>query len=227
MKLPERLTAAFFPTRCAFCGRVQPPGKTCCDACEAALPRILPPVCPSCGWQKKDCRCLGAKHPFTRIAAPFYYEGIVRRGIWQFKFRNRPSSARRFGEEIASAVRREYEGVCFDGVLFVPLSKRGLRERGYDQARLVAEEAARQLHLPLLAGLIKCAEIKAQHTLPLRERRGNVIGAYRYEGKPLGGLRLLLIDDISTSGATLGECAKVLRLAGAKEVYAAAIALRR
>lgn len=227
MKLLKRLGTALFPTRCAFCGRVQPSEKTCCDSCEAALPRILPPVCPSCGMQKKDCRCRGAKHRFTRLTAPFYYEGIVRRGIWLFKFRGRPSAARRFGEEITRAVCREYAGIAFDGVTFVPLSKKGLRERGYDQARLIAEVTARQLHLPLLTGLVKCANIKTQHTLPLQERRGNVVGAYRYEGDSLAGLRLLLIDDISTSGATLNECAKMLRLAGAKEVYAAAIALRR
>jgi len=174
------------------------------------------------------CTCGGASLWYNGLTAPFYYEGPARDAIARFKFRQRPKYAEFFAKAMASAVATRQYLPYIDAIVFVPLSTNALRRRGYNQSALLAERIGSLLRKPVLkTALVKTADNLEQHKLNRTDRANNVLGVYRMGACPVSDARLLLIDDISTTGATLNECAKVLRQAGAQSVIAAVIAITR
>lgn len=165
------------------------------------------------------CRC-HRSYAFERCVAPFYYEGNARNGLILFKFRGRVSSASIFAEEMAHVVRREYGTAPGDLIAYVPMTKQAVRKRGYNQSRLLAIELSKQLEVPFFDNvLVKCREHNPQHTVGMRERWSNVMGAFSVEQENLvRGKRVLLVDDVMTTGATLDQCARMLKNAGAQSV---------
>lgn len=212
-KLAAWLLDLLFPPKCPFCGKVQ--DKTgICPECDRALPRA----------EGKDREQLLADK--LRCVSPLWYEGIVREGILAFKFRGRSGAAEVLGEELARCAAEEYAGE-FDTVTWVPVSRKRLRKRGYDQARLLAEASCRQWGVPAAELLRKTGDNPPQSGLrDPAARRANVLGMYEPAGD-CTGKRILLIDDIATTGATLSECARVLRQAGAESVVCLTLARRR
>lgn len=206
-----------FPPRCPFCGAALPHG-------EWGLP--LP--CPQCRAlpfaQKGDLP--GGENrgfAFERCAAPFRYEGAAREAIVRFKFRGR-AFAPALAAYMAPAVRAQCAGVSFDFVTAVPLTRREVRRRGFNQSELLGRELARALGAPYCRTLRKPRDIPPQHTLRAPERRRNVRGAFEARA-PLRGGTALLVDDVATTGATLEECAQALRRAGAARVLCAVAAV--
>ena len=213
-KLAEKLLELLFPPKCAFCGRITESAEVrCCADCEAKLPRVTP------GAQKFDF--------LTAVYSPLYYEGSVRDALLRFKFQNTPSLSECFGEMIADRLREE--GAEFDVLSYVPLSRRRLRKRGYNQSRLLAERIGRELGVPVVPTLEKFRHVKAQSKMKdAAARRANISGCYRVRrDAPVTGQRVLLIDDIVTTGSTLSECARTLLLGGAESVCAATVARKR
>ncbi|QNL44443.1 ComF family protein [Oscillibacter hominis] len=197
-----------FPPKCPFCQKVQnAPGI--CPACRQSLPWAEPLVKEGAG--------------FGRCAAPLRYEGSVREAILRFKFNGKISGAELFGDFLASAAAEAFAGE-FDCVTWVPVSRRRLRKRGFDQAQMLAEAASAHWEEKPLRLLRKVQDNPAQSgQSSASARRANVLGVY----EPLPearGRRILLIDDVITTGSTLAECVKVLRLAGAEQVVCAAVA---
>lgn len=147
------------------------------------------------------------------------YEDTIREAIHLLKF----SGIRRLGRPLGALVA----GLEFpeaDAVVPVPVGRRGLRERGFNQSALIAKAVSKQRGLPLRIGLLyKCKETPPQVGLSARERLTNLRGAFDTRGR-LRGERVLLIDDVMTTGATAAECSKTLLGAGAKEVYVATAA---
>ena len=198
----------FFPPKCAFCGRVGVHGV--CAPCEKALPRMVNPLREGAG--------------FGKCAVPLRYEGVVREAVLRFKFRGAQSAAEGFGALLTQCVVEELSGE-FDVVTYAPVSKKRLRTRGYDQARLIACETAKLWKTKPLTLLRKTRDNPPQSGFGAEERRGNVVGVY--EAANAGALknaRILLIDDIVTTGSTLSECARVLKAAGARSVVCACLA---
>ena len=127
---------------------------------------------------------------------------------------------------MAAAVRVDFADVAFDYVAAVPLGRRRRRKRGYNQAELLARRVAGELHIPYADLLEKVRNNPAQRKQNARSRRVNVYGAYAViDDSALWDKTVLLIDDVKTTGATLNECAKMLRMHGAKAVYAATVAI--
>ena len=218
-----------YPPRCVCCDRVVAHNQSLCPACAAALPRIEGKVCPACGREIEFC---GRTHrfEFERCVAPFYYLDPIRQGIHLFKFRERKNSAAFFAMEMSAVIQARLDVTALDLIVCVPLSKQRERERGYNQAGLLAMELSGMLALPChTQALRKLFDNRPQHTLTREERMGNVLGAYEADPDVVHHQRILLVDDIQTTGATLNECAKVLKLRGASQVVAAtaAIALKR
>ena len=213
MKLLSSFLDLLFPPKCPFCGRVlDAPGI--CDACRKALP-----------WTEgADALRLGPDG--FRCAAPLWYRDLAREGLHRFKFRGMSSAATPLGELIAECAAEHFAGE-FDTVTWVPVSSRRLRQRGYDQARLLAEEAARVLEVPALPLLSKTRDTPPQSGLEeAGQRRANVLGVYRAPDAA-AGLRVLLADDVVTTGSTLSECARTLLTAGAAEVVCVTLAQAR
>lgn len=218
-----------YPPRCACCNRVVAHNERLCATCADKLPRIEGRLCGACGRAAELC---GENHrfEFVQCIAPFYYLEPVRQGIHGLKFEGRKSACAYFGVEMADAVRKRLAGIAFDLVTCVPLSHKRERERGYNQASLLARQTAEFLRLPFEPqALSKLYDNKPQHRLSRAERRGNVLGVYEADAQRIQGKRILLVDDIETTGSTLNECAKMLKLRGADVVYAlvACITLRR
>ena len=206
-----------FPPRCVFCRRFLKSGARVqiCGACMDSLPYT------SGGGEKTG-------EFFSVCVAPLYYEGDVRESLIRFKFKDATGYAEEYGKLLADCIRENLAG-RYDLISWVPLSRQRLKERGYDQAMLLALAAALELDDVAVSTLEKTLDAEKQSTMGSPEkRRANISGAYRAADPELvDGKRILLIDDIVTTGATLSECAKTLLAAGAKEVLCAAVAETR
>lgn len=215
MGLGTWLLDLLFPPKCAFCrALLEQSGDGVCPACRRALP-----------WSDEKPR----KCTFIRgYVAPLYYEEKVRRSVLRYKFENSPALGNTFGGLIAEKLRKEPD-MTWDMITWVPLSRRRERDRGYDQARLLAESAAAALNTRAVPLLRKERNAPPQSHLRTPEaRRANVSGCYSLlPATGVEGKRILLVDDVITTGATVSECARMLMLAGASEVRAAALACRR
>lgn len=217
-RLKRGLLSILFPERCACCGRVVPPLSGCCESCHGELAIILPPVCSCCGANREDCVCRKHRRHFDRCAVPFYYEGPVKQGILRLKEQDDVDNAEFFARYMAQVVRREYGSLRFDWIIPVPLTRARRKERGFNQSERLARALSRELTVPVSTALCKVAETRPQKELTALERSGNLLGAFEVEGADLEGARILLTDDLITTGSTLDECAKMLKLYGASEV---------
>ena len=198
----------FYPPRCAFCGKIGVHGV--CSACENTLPRAEHPLREGAG--------------FGKCAAPLRYEGVVREGIRRFKFQGATGAAESYGPILAQCVAEELGG-AFDVVTWAPVSKKRLRSRGYDQSYLLARSAARVWDVEPVSMLKKVRDNPPQSGLDAAARRGNVLGVYEATNvEAIQNARILLIDDIITTGSSLSECARVLKDAGAQSVVCACLA---
>lgn len=206
-----------FPPRCVFCRRFLRSGERMqiCPECRTSLP-----------YTKNGGEKTGEF--FTVCVAPLYYEDDVRESLLRFKFKDATGYAEEYGKLLADCIRDNLAG-RYDLISWVPLSKKRLKERGYDQAMLLALAAALELDDVAVSTLEKPLEAEKQSQMGSPEkRRANISGAYRVADPELvQGRRILLIDDIVTTGATLSECAKTLLEAGAAEVLCAAVARTR
>ena len=205
-----------FPPRCVLCTKV--------------LDREAP-LCADCERELVFTGYAGARTKgefFSGCVSPLFYDKNVRQSLLRYKFSGKSSYAEFYGALIADCVREHYpEG--FDLISWVPLSRKRLRKRGYDQARLLAESSAAKLGGELVPVLKKKRDIPAQSGIKGAEkRRANVLGVYEcVNAEMIRGKRILLIDDIVTTGATLSECARTLKMSGAGEVICATAAKAR
>lgn len=223
----EALKNAFFPKRCAYCGNVIRTDLLSCSSCEDSLPRIEDDICLHCGRGKKKCSCKKAEKYFDGIVSPFYFTGNVRNGIHKFKFNRYVDNAEAFGTEMAKTVTERYNDIEFDFITEVPMTSKKERERGYNQSKLLSKNISKILSIPYCEGvLVKIYETEKQHGLKLNMRKGNLSGVFDVKDSSfVKGKSILLCDDISTTGETLNECAKMLWLYGAKEIYCITAAL--
>ena len=209
MSVKNLLLDLLFPPKCAFCGEHGVHGV--CAECEKSLP-----------W------CATPLHERTGIGtcvAPLRYEGAVRESLLRFKFRGGRGNAEGYGKILSQCVAEHFGGE-FDLVTFVPVSEKRRRERGYDQTLLLAREMCRAWDAAPVTILRKTRHTPAQSTLKTpEERRANVLGVYEaVNTDKITDARILLIDDILTTGATLRECVRVLKETGARSVLCATLA---
>lgn len=218
---------ALYPKRCVFCGRLIAASQDYCDVCAKDISCVEEPTCPLCGSGKKRCSCGGRRRFFSRIAAPFYFEGAVRHGIHRFKFRGAFRSADYFARKMAETARAKYADICFDMVLCVPMTRKSSKKRGYNQSVLLSQKVAESIGVPFCEDLlIKLYETESQHGLKHFLRKGNLTGVFDVSrAEEVNGKNILLIDDVKTSGETLDECAKMLYLYDAAQICALTLAL--
>ncbi|MBE6972409.1 MAG: ComF family protein [Ruminococcaceae bacterium] len=204
-----------FPPKCPFCRKLLEDGQALlCPDCQRNLP-----------WaQGKPAE---RKLEFVDLCtAPLWYQDEVRQSHHRYKFSGVRAYARPYATLMAQCVADRLQGQ-FDVISWVPLSRKRLRSRGYDQSRLLAERLAQQLDMPCKPMLKKIRDTKAQSGLKGEsERRANVLGAYvPLPSLQMRGERVLLVDDVVTTGATLSECARILRGAGAERVVCVTLAM--
>lgn len=214
-KLFGWLLDLLYPPRCMLCHRlIETKDAPVCARCMDALPE----------HDGAERHVPGAAH----CVVTFFYEGTLREGFLRYKFEGRQWYAGQFGAWLAVTIRDKLAGK-FDLITWVPVSRKRRRTRGYDQAELLCRAAARELGMEPLLMLEKRTDNRAQSSLAGAEQRfENAKGVYcAVQPERFAGKRVLLIDDIVTTGATMSECARVLRKAGAAEVVCAALATPR
>ena len=238
-----------FPRRCASCARPipEPDGSQLCALCLRNLPRIdCESACERCGlplgpyaldhegrWCE-GCRTLPFAG-FRRACAVGTYEGSLRRAICRFKYSRRPHLARTLGGMIADLAREEYcdelEGFeepdyTPEAVVSVPLHPARRKSRTFDQAELLAEQVAEALGIAYVRGAMARVVDTPTLTRQSREQRAETVkGVFKVRRvDALAGRRVLLVDDVMTTGATASECARVLKRAGAKEIAVCVLA---
>lgn len=212
-----------FPRRCILCRRLLPREQSilCADCCSST--QEYPLQAWNSGRKGKN-----SGQFLDSFAAVWYYDGDVRRSLHRFKFHGAAHLAPKYAFLMAQLLR-QWGPEEFDILTWVPVSRRRRYRRGYDQCELLARAMSRELGIPCQRTLYKHRHTPPQSGLSgFEAREANVLGAFQIcGGTDLQGKRVVLVDDIRTTGATLNECARVLLTAGAKEVHAVAVAAAR
>ncbi len=220
-----------YPPRCLSCREFVDPGRTLCRPCEETLLELPPGSCPRCAepppeatvGDGKPCRhCQERPPPFEKLYAPYVFGAAIADAIHRFKYEDRPH----YAAPLAALVRRQVadELAWADVVIPVPLHRKRLLQRRYDQAWLLARELARGAGKRAEPRLLR----RVRHTLPQvggdrAARRANVSGAFQ-ASRPLTGEKVLVVDDVITTGATLEAATVALLTAGAGSVRGVALA---
>lgn len=208
----------FIPHSCLLCG-ADAATHPLCRGCAAELPWHRQPQCPQCATPSPDGQlcgnCLKRPPAFDRTRAALAYAFPLDRLIPRLKYQGRLAIAPALGECLAEAVGQAPRPDC---LIAMPLHPRRIRERGFNHASEIARDVARRLGLPLDAD--RCQRVRdtpPQMGLKYDARQRNVRGAFRCSGN-VQGLRIAIVDDVMTTGTSLDELAKTLKLAGAAEV---------
>lgn len=222
MNLYDPIINLLFPARCACCGRLTQDRELICHDCHAALPYIPITACRKCGQARSECECKRLNFLFSGMTAPFYNEGVARRGIYDIKYKGRRDNAEFFGICMAERFAELFTDVSVDVVAAVPTSSKKKSENGYDHAAVLAKAVAKRLGCRYDGRILKrVGNAKPQHSLNYAERMASVKNLFRADKKLAAGKTVLLVDDIRTTAATLNACTKQLMLSGAENVYAA------
>ena len=210
MSLKQWILDTLFPPKCVFCGAL---AKDCfCEKCRAVLP-------------------FTGEHALTtgenglQVASVLFYKDAVRDSILRYKFSDRFMYAEVYGRLLADCAAEHFSG-GFDLVSYIPVSRKRRRERGYDQAALLAESMANDWDTEPVLTLEKVVDTPRQSSFrDVYQRRANVLGVYEaVDPARFRDCRILLVDDVYTTGSTMNEAASTLRLAGAKEVLGITLA---
>jgi len=249
----DALVSVFFPAGCSLCERLltRATRVPICDECLTSFAALPAEVCEICGspvaalfsapvsdrsapsslspdaehTNLSGCiACQGRTYAFERVRSYAAYDGRLIRAIILLKFERIEPLAGWFATRLAGVAKRD--GLAADVVVSVPLHRHRERERGYNQADLIARPLARRLGLPYRRVLLTRTKPRPdKHILSLSERWESVRGAFATrQGSQVDNLRVLLVDDVMTTGATLDACAKALRQAGAKSVIGLTVA---
>ena len=212
------LADMFYPERCVGCGRRS--NDVLCRGCFEALPLVGSPACGRCGlptaFATFVCEaCKNVDFGFDSARAPLRYEGVRKEIVHALKYRG----YRKVVASLAAPLMLQALGDGrFDAVVPVPLHRSRQRKRGFNQAGLLARGVAAEINAPVSDTLEVVRSTRDQVELSAAQRRANVAGAYRATAASRG--KVLVIDDVFTTGATMSACASTLLRAGAKEVHA-------
>lgn len=216
-ELLDRLVSILLPHTCVLCGEVVAYEDLWCGRCEVP-------------WRPEFCQKPSEERAYSRLIGPFWYEGGVRDAVVGLKERKDKRAAGYFAGVLASALEKArlpiLRSCC---ILPVPQNQRNLRGRGHNPARLLAEALSAETGLPLAGDLLlRTEDSLAQHNLNTVQRAENAYRSYRrVSGAELAGERVLLVDDVCTTGSTAHACAACLRSMGAAEVVAVVVSVTK
>lgn len=216
-----------YPRRCPVCGDVaMPKGLLVCPGCRKRLSFIEEPVCKRCGrevpaMEMEYCRdCAARKRTFDGAVALLHYDQTAQKSIAAFKYGSRPEYADFYGDELVRRYGRQLLRWRPEAIVPVPADRARQRVRGYNQSQVLAERLGTALHLPVLPEvLIRRHHTRAQKDLGPAARQKNLEQAIAVAHWPPGLTRVLLVDDIYTTGSTAEACTRSLKQAGAQRVY--------
>jgi ComF family protein len=236
----SHLVDVILPQHCYHCGRpIASAGRqSFCDSCWSLIRLITPPYCPCCGEpfrspiastyspEHRCGACRAQSPPFDHARAIGRYEGPLRQAIHQLKYRGKLHLTQPLMRLVLEHFDAHFPGTVFDAIIPVPLHRERLMQREFNQATVFASGVAHYLHVPVLEGrLVRVRSTRPQVELSGSERRQNVKQAFAVtDAAVLKDKQVLVVDDVFTTGATLGEIARTLKVAGATQVDVFALA---
>lgn len=234
-QLGKALLDILYPKRCPICMKVltiQEEARIC-DACLEELPYITDPRCEKCGKPVDDelatlCfDCSKAEHYYTKGWALWLYEGKVKSTLYRLKNNNNENYGRIFGEEVVTLYYRDILSCDIDMIIPVPLHPKKYRKRGYNQAEIIADAISYAIDIPCYKDcLIRGINTRPQKDLSDVGRIQNLRRAFSVsDEEAIRGKRILLCDDIYTTGSTINGCARALLNQGASEIYFVTVAI--
>ena len=216
-----------FPRRCPVCGEiVRPAGGLICPACFRELSFVKSPTCKKCGKEIEDetmefcADCMAHRHTYEYGLALFNYNDAARNSMVQIKYHNKREYLDFYGAAVAVRVEREIRRMRVDAIIPVPVHPSRRRKRGFNQAEVLAKIVGERLGIPVKAELLRrTKKTLPQKELSVGERLKNLSGAFRADEIPENIRRVLLVDDIYTTGSTIEACTRVLKTAGVETIY--------
>lgn len=228
----DKIIDLIYPVRCPFCNEIViPKGKRVCPACMEKLPYINEPRCMKCSKpieneEAEYCSdCSRKAYHYDRGYAIWIYNDIMKRSIANFKYRSRKDNAVFYVNEIIRLYGNTIKALSPDVIVPVPIHHSKYLERGYNQAQILALPIGRELNIPVLPGLLlRSKKTMPQKKLSDKERLRNLSEAFSYNAKaafeynkPIQ--RVLLVDDIYTTGSTIEACTNILKANGISKVF--------
>lgn len=212
-KLYRFILDIFFPNRCPICKEFIEWNELVCNECLSKSDAFPKEICGRCG--KAECFCDTIKYDGAFVC--YYYEGAAKEGILSLK-----DGCKQFGEHLGILLGNKIaeSEIDADAVVGVPMSNDSYKKRRYNQAVVIAKEIAEINNIPLLKGLLSKRKSAVQHSLSKKERLSNT-DAYSKGYMKLDNMKIILCDDVITTGSTLNRCAELLKEMGAAAVYAA------
>ncbi len=222
-----------YPRRCPLCDTVMEfDGPQVCQLCLKKQVRIVPPYCMKCGKTIEDITeeycgdCTVLPKSYDRGFPAFAYVGAIKDAIYAFKYKNQRNYSSFFSSCILEQYGQQFRELQLDGLVPVPVHKDKRKQRGYNQAEVLAEDLGRQLQVPVYpAYLLRVVNTSPQKELNDKTRLKNLKSAFKIGENKIKLKKVLLVDDIYTSGATVEACTRVLLEAGAEHVYYTSVAI--
>jgi len=221
-KLFDKILRLLAPVKCMGCREITLEKAPFCRSCLPQFAELMYAKCPVCGKDKKECTCVGARN--SRFL--FYYHSKLSKNIIaSLKYHITSFKAEYIAGLLYMLVPTD---VKFDAVLFPPRSEKNKRKHGFDQAEIISKALAEKLGIPCLNVLKRTRggrKSKEQKLLSAEQRIKNVKGAFEVDRSLIDGLdKVILFDDVMTTGATVSECAKLLKRAGIKKIFVLTVA---
>lgn len=221
----DKILDLIYPEKCPFCGTlVSHEEEGICEKCRRKLPYIKEPRCMMCGKPiqsetEEFCYdCKKTKHMFDGGRNLWIHKDSVRQAVYSFKYQDRKCYGKTFAAEMVKGMAAYLNTIEAEALVPIPLHKKRYRDRGYNQAQILASEIGKQVHLPVEDILIRIKETNPQKTLSDIQRRKNIEGAFALK-EDCKYHTVVLVDDIYTTGSTLDEAARVLKKSGVSKVY--------
>lgn len=233
--ITKHIMALVYPPECPFCGRLLSHGeKGICAECEPLIPRISAPTCLKCGKEIVDSEaelcadCGRQRRSYVRGFPAMNYVSPLRESISRFKYHNKKEYADFFASEIIRACGKNIMDVSPDVLVPIPVHKRKMRKRGYNQAAVLADCLSPKLGIPVDETIIE----RTVNTLPQKmlsdnERENNIKKAFNSCKKCVKYKSVILVDDIYTTGATVEACTRLLHNMGVEDVFYTSISIGR
>jgi ComF family protein len=238
MSLFSELINIIYPPKCSICLNFLDDGETkirgICDECYSSFPALTHPFCSVCGVpfgskveEDHQCeKCIRQRPLYDELRAPYLYEESIMEAIHLIKYSGKSYLVKSIGPLLASFAK-DWVTVTKDMLMIpVPLHKKRLKQRGFNQSALLVKSVSRILDIEAdYFTLIRIKHTETQTGLNLEERRRNVKGAFEVSGnKNLTGKTVILVDDVATTGNTINECARILKKAGCEKVFGLVLA---
>lgn len=214
-----------YPNRCPCCDEFIPWNEYICSKCRDRVLIDTSELCGKCGKRKEDCMCSSALNYVNydgAVAISYYSE--ARKALIAMKDSSNKNFGIFAGEILGSIINEKQELKSCNGIVSVPMNRWNKLLRGYNQAKIIADAISDVTGIPVMNNcLIKQFSYKSQHTLNAADRKKNT-ESFQSAGRDLKDMKLILCDDILTTGSTLSKCAELLKMCGAEKVYAAVAA---